>query len=64
MEKSQSSERLRRKAYVIAGQQHLNRLTGFLLLTQSSGCFFIEVGAGGCLTSLGGGEIFSSPPQQ
>lgn len=36
MEKSQSSERLRRKAYVIAGQQHLNRLAGFLLLTQSS----------------------------
>lgn len=45
MEKSQSSESLRRKARVIAGQQHWNTLAGFVLLMKDSGCTFIEVGA-------------------
>lgn len=52
MEKSQSSECLRRKVCVITGQQHLNRLAGLLLLTQNSGCVFTEVGAVPCPLSL------------
>lgn len=54
MAKSQSSERLRSEAYIIAGQQHWNRLAGFLLLIQKSGYFFIEVGTVGHLISLRG----------
>lgn len=53
MEKSQSSECLRRKVCVITGQQHLKRLAGLLLLTQNSGCVFTEVGAVPCPLSLG-----------
>lgn len=63
MEKSQSNECLRRKARVIAGQQHLNIFTSFLLLTQNSGSFFIEESSGVSYHPPEG-EIFSSPPQE
>lgn len=63
MEKSQSNECLRRKACVIAGQQHLNIFASFLLLTQNSGSFFIEESSGVSYHPPEG-EIFSSPPQE
>lgn len=62
MEKSQSNECLRRKACVIAGQQHLNIFASFLLLTQNSGSFFEE--SSGVSYHPPEGEIFSSPPQE
>lgn len=57
MEKSQSSESLRRKARVIAGQQHWNTLAGFVLLMKDSGCTFIEVGAVSILLASGGRDV-------
>lgn len=67
MEKSQSSECLRRKVCVITGQQHLNRLAGLLLLTQNSECVFTEVGAVGCPLSLrreGSSALHHRNPEQ
>lgn len=67
MEKSQSSECLRRKVCVCTGQQHLNRLAGLLLLTQKNGCVFTEVGAVQCPLSLrreGSSALHHRNPEQ
>lgn len=64
MEKPQSSKCLRRKACVIAGQQRLNRLAGFLLLTQNTVNVSLQNWVQWGIILASGGRDLCSPPRE